>query len=188
MKSNISSLPNVHSTIRPDIIWNKFGFSLSNVYSHLQHYEFVLLLMCLWWYIVIVGVQYVCLCQSELAVLGHWRHTCASLSPSSREVSSQRADWLMTVILLLCLWPKTCQTRAITPHCPPPFLALLNSTPTPFALGKRKTPSPPAEDAELTNPLSLCLPHSVFLILLHTLTHMQRDFACVRACVQQDWS
>ena len=94
----------------------------------------------------------------------------------------------MPVLQLLCFQPKPRQTRAFTPHCLPPLPTLLNSTPTPSVLGRRKTPNPPAEDAELTiSSFALCLPHSA-LSSIHTHSHLQSNFACVDARVQQERS
>lgn len=111
----------------------------------------------------------------------HLRHYLTHV-PSSSDISNHCADRLMPGLQLLRLHPKPLQTGAITPHCPPPLPALLNSH---MSLVKER---PQREDAELTkSSFTLCLPHSV-LLLSHTLAHMQRGFACVPARVQQDWS
>lgn len=109
---------------------------------------------------------------------------CFTRVPSSSELSSRSAGWLM--LQLLCLRPKSCQTGAITLHCPPPLPVLLNSTHMSLI---RERPEwrcwsnkilirslPPSLLS-----LSLSLPH----------TDMQRDFAIclvVQACTHQDKS
>lgn len=146
-------------TLVVTLMWTAFVLSLMLLYGDaLQVFQYSI-------------CAYACL---TLAVLGHWRHTCASLSlthvPSSSEISSRSADRLMPRLQLLCLRPKPRQTRAIiTLHCPPPLPALPNSTPTPYVLEKEKTPSPLAEDAELTKSSFALSPLlSLSLSLFHT--------------------
>lgn len=97
--------------------------------SHLCHHWF----QWIWWRIKSVWVQYVCLCMLELAVLGHWRHTCASLSfiCHAAKPSSHSTGRLMPVLQLLCIVTQAFSTLEPS-HCtaPPPLPILLNSIPT----------------------------------------------------------
>ncbi len=129
--------------------------------------------MYTWKCIKSLWVQCVCLCMLELAVLGHWRHTCASFSltchPVLKSLFGTPTGWCQC--FSCSVWDAGLIAKL---EHPTPLLTSPSCSPqqhSSICPWKGKTPSPPAEDADRTKSPSPPLSSSLSLSLSHTHTH-----------------
>lgn len=155
----------------------------------------------MWWCIVSVWVQCGCLCTLGLAVLGHWRHTCAILSlmchPALRSLTGGRAA---DASASAALFATQSLAKPITPHCLPrlPPRSPQKHSYTICPWWEKDPKSPPLKMLNWQNPLLLSVsptqsffrtltPIEGFLhVCMHVYNKMDRSLmhcwgCCVRA-------